>query len=234
MSPAPHHSLLAVCPGSDRAGPLLDALRIDGFSIEIVRLGAEACERRRLAAHSVLLADDEVSDMPLVQLLRSVRDVSPIPIVVMTTGFSEDDVVALLESGADQCMAKPVRPREFVARIRAAARRAPAPAASRPEALEIDGVRLDPSGFVLTVGGREVPITPKEFGLLNVLMANAGQTLPRRLIIDRVWAADAANPKTLDTHIRRLRAKIEADPSAPTRILTVRKVGYRYHRGQGG
>jgi two-component system, OmpR family, response regulator RegX3 len=234
MSPAPHLSLLAVCPGSDRAGPLLDALRVDGFSIEIVRLGAQACERRRLAVHSVLLADDEVSDISLVQLVQRVREVSPIPIVVTTAGFSENDVVALLESGADQCIAKPVRLREFVARIRAAARRAPEPAASRPEPLEIDDVRLDPSEFVLTVSGQEVPITPKEFALLHLLMVNAGQTLPRRLIIDRVWAADAANPKTLDTHIRRLRAKVEANPSAPKRILTVRKVGYRYHRGQGG
>jgi len=234
MSPAPHLSLLAVGPASDRLGPLLDALRADGFSIEIVMLGAQACERHRLAAHSVLLADEEVADMSLVQLVQRVRDVSPIPIVVTTASVSENDVVALLESGADQCITKPVRPREFVARIRAAARRAPEPPASRPEALEIEGVRLDPSGFVLTVSGEEVRITPKEFALLHLLMANAGQTLPRRLIIDRVWAAEAANPKTLDTHIRRLRAKIEADPSAPKRILTVRKVGYRYQRGQTG
>ena len=128
-------------------------------------------------------------------------------------------------------MAKPVRLRELVARIRAAGRRA-SPPQLEPAAIQIDDLRLDPSGHVVSVAGRDLKLTVKEFDLLHLLVANAGQTLTRRLIIDRVWDGDANQGKTLDTHIRRIRAKIENDPSHPTRILTARKVGYRYQVSQ--
>jgi two-component system response regulator RegX3 len=138
-------------------------------------------------------------------------------------------VVAALEAGADDVVTMPARARELVSRARAAIRRGPAPAPEET-AIEIDDVRLDPSGYVVTVGGDRVEMTRKEFELLRLLMANAGQTVPRRVLIERVWGWESTEGKTLDTHIRRIRAKIEAEPSRPTRIVTIRKVGYRYNR----
>ncbi len=99
--------------------------------------------------------------------------------------------------------------------------------------MEINDVRLDPIARVLTVRGSEVRLTNKEFDLLHLLMANAGQILPRQLIIDRVWGPGAPEGKTLDTHIRRLRTKVEDNPKVPKRIATIRKVGYRYQRPSG-
>jgi two-component system response regulator RegX3 len=96
--------------------------------------------------------------------------------------------------------------------------------------IEIGPVRLDPTGYVVTVDGDRVELTRKEFELLRLLMTNAGQTVPRRMLIERVWGWESTEGKTLDTHIRRIRAKIEADPSNPAWIVTVRKVGYRYNR----
>ena len=143
--------------------------------------------------------------------------------------MDEHQVVAAFESGADDVVTLPARDRELVARIRAAIRRGPEPAPEET-AIEIGDVRLDPSGYVVALGGERVEMTRKEFELLRLLMANAGQTVPRRTLIERVWGWESTEGKTLDTHIRRIRAKIEADPSAPARIVTVRKVGYRYNR----
>jgi two-component system response regulator RegX3 len=152
-----------------------------------------------------------------------------VPIIILTVSAEEDVVVAALEAGADDVVTIPVRARDLVARARAAVRRGPEPVAEET-AIEIDDVRLDPTGYVVTLDGERVDMTRKEFELLRLLMTNAGQTVPRRMLIERVWGWESTEGKTLDTHIRRIRAKIEADPSRPARIVTLRKVGYRYNR----
>jgi two-component system response regulator RegX3 len=209
---------------------MINALRGSGFDVEVVSAVAEIFAAGRIERHWAFVADDTLGgDATELAVVEEVRRRSGIPIIVVTTSTVEDNVVAFLEAGADQCITKPLRMREFVARVRAAVRRTSGPT-EEPVAIEIGGVRLDPVGYVVTVGGREVRLTNKEFDLLHLLMTNAGQTLTRRVIVDRVWGAAPPDTKTLDTHIRRLRAKIENDPSVPKRITTVRKVGYRYQR----
>jgi two-component system response regulator RegX3 len=207
--------------------PLRRALEDGGFQVEVVPDGPEALAVLR-PQHRLVLVDDIVKMTP-VELCRAVRARSEVPIILLTTSPEESVVVAALEAGADDVVTMPARARELVSRARAAIRRGPAPAPEET-AIEIDDVRLDPSGYVVTVGGDRVEMTRKEFELLRLLMANAGQTVPRRVLIERVWGWESTEGKTLDTHIRRIRAKIEAEPSRPTRIVTIRKVGYRYNR----
>lgn len=205
------------------------ALNQSGFLVDVVTVADGAPAPGRLRRYSVILADDTSAEIDVLALVRGTRQFSDIPIIVMTASTQEETIVALFESGADQCVTKPVRPRELVARVRAAVRRTSAPR-HEPGAIEIDEVLLDPARHLLSVCGRDVGLTKKEFALLHFLMANAGQTLTRRQIVDRIWGGERAEGTTLDTHIRRLRQKIEDDCSRPERILTVRKVGYRYRR----
>jgi len=222
-------SVLAVTEAPTELEPLVVALGESGLALEISRHRPGVLSPDALRRHGVVLLDDRLGDATPLQVVRSIRKHSDIAIVVVTASDTEDAVVDLIEAGADQCMPKPVRVRELVARIRAAARRASAPPAE-PAAIQIGDVRLDPSGRVVSVRGRSVELTVKEFDLLHLLVANAGQTLTRRLLIDRLWRGDASEGKTLDVFIRRIRTKIEDDPSHPTRIVTTRKVGYRYQR----
>lgn len=209
--------------------PIIEALQTSGFDVQLVNSGREALAPGRLLRHWLILVDDSPGDMGALELVREVRHRADIPIVAITASNTEERIVALLEAGADQCATKPIRNRELIARVRAAMRRSSGPQ-DEPTTIEIKEVRLDPVGRVVTLRGSEVQLTNKEFDLLHFLMANAGQILPRQMIVDRVWGAQAPEGKTLDTHIRRLRTKIEDDPKVPTRIATIRKVGYRYQR----
>jgi len=208
---------------------LIDALQISGIKVEVLESGRDVLGTGQLRRHWAVLADDTLGDTSVLTLVHEVRRRTDIPVVVITESNAEDDIVALLEAGADQCASKPIRNRELMARVRAAIRRTSGPKAE-PATIEINDVRLDPVGHVLTVRSSEVRLTKKEFDLLYLLMANAGQILPRQLLVDRVWGLERSGGKTLDTHIRRLRAKIEDNPKIPTRIATIRKVGYRYQR----
>jgi two-component system response regulator RegX3 len=217
--------------------PVSRVLEEDGFTVEVVADGPGALSAFR-PQHRLVIVDDTIpggtgafpgSHTPPVELCRALRARSEVPIIILTVSAEEDVVVAALDAGADDVVTIPVRARELVARARAAVRRGPEPAPEET-AIEIGEVRLDPSGYVLTLDGERVEMTRKEFELLRLLMTNAGQTVPRRMLIERVWGWESTEGKTLDTHIRRIRAKIEADPSRPARIVTVRKVGYRYNR----
>jgi two-component system response regulator RegX3 len=219
--------------------PVSRVLEEDGFTVEVVADGPGALSAFR-AQHRLVIVDDTIpgapgafpgSDTPPVELCRALRARSEVPIIILTVSAEEDVVVAALDAGADDVVTIPVRARELVARARAAVRRGPEPAPEETT-IEIGEVRLDPSGYVLTLDGERVEMTRKEFELLRLLMTNAGQTVPRRMLIERVWGWESTEGKTLDTHIRRIRAKIEADPSRPARIVTVRKVGYRYNRSK--
>ena len=220
-------AVLAVSDAPAILEPLVRAMRESGYAVEVVPDGATALAKFR-PHYLLVIVDDEVHMDP-VELCRALRARSEVPIIVITASDDEDLLVRALEAGADDVVVMPARTRELVARARAAMRRGPEP---EPEesAIEVGEVRLDPTGYVVTLEGQRVDMTRKEFELLRLLMTNAGQTVPRRVLIERVWGWDSTEGKTLDTHIRRIRAKIEADPSDPARIITVRKVGYRFNR----
>ncbi|MFT6761708.1 MAG: two-component system response regulator RegX3 [Candidatus Aldehydirespiratoraceae bacterium] len=167
-------------------------------------------------------------------MCRELRKKTQVPIIMVTAKSAEIDTVVGLEVGADDYVTKPYRLRELVARMRAALRRAPAAdgaAMMGAEGIEVNGVALDPDQHLVSVDGEELTLPLKEFELLHLLLANAGRVLPRETLIDRVWGHDyVGDTKTLDVHIKRLRGKIEADPSHPTRITTIRGLGYKYSK----
>src|SRR5437588_9243271 len=166
-----------------------------------------------------------------VDVCREIRNKSRVPIVMVTAKASEIDTVVGLEVGADDYVTKPYRLRELVARMRAVLRRAPREdqLQTSGEALEVGDVRLDPERHEVVVRGEEIALPLKEFELLELLLENAGRVLPRETLISRVWGADyVGDTKTLDVHVKRLRAKVEDDPTHPRRIVTIRGLGYKY------
>jgi len=218
----------------------VDALTIglarEGFTVESATDGAEALARFDEVDPDLVLLDVMLPKVSGIDVCRELRKKTRVPIIMVTAKGSEIDVVVGLEVGADDYVSKPYRLRELVARIRAALRRAPdgdqssadLPGADR---LDVNGVVLDPHQHMVSVDGEEITLPLKEFELLHLLLANAGRVLPRDTLIDRVWGHDyVGDTKTLDVHIKRLRSKIETDPPTPTRITTIRGLGYKYAR----
>jgi two-component system response regulator RegX3 len=172
-----------------------------------------------------------------IDVCRQLRKRTQVPIIMVTAKGAEIDTVVGLEVGADDYVTKPYRLRELVARMRAVLRRSElsgdtgASAAVTPGLVQVGEVSLDPEEHRVSVNGRELPMPLKEFELLHILLANAGRVLPRETLIDRVWGSDyVGDTKTLDVHVKRLRGKIETDPANPTRIVTIRGLGYKYER----
>jgi two-component system response regulator RegX3 len=176
-----------------------------------------------------------------IDVCREIRSRSQVPIIMVTARSAEVDTVVGLEVGADDYVTKPYRMRELVARMRAVLRRtshrqeeAKLPDGDGPgEAIVVGEVSIDPSSHVVMVRGDPVQLPLKEFELLHFLMENAGLVLSRHTLIDRVWGHDyVGDTKTLDVHIKRLRSKVEPEPSNPTRIVTIRGLGYKYERAK--
>jgi two-component system, OmpR family, response regulator RegX3 len=215
-----------------------DALRValerEGFRVEVASDGVEALERFESARPALVLLDVMLPRVSGVDVCREIRTRSQVPIIMVTARNAEIDAVVGLEIGADDYVTKPFRLRELVARVRAALRRGrtdEGPVAERGEVIEIGDVRLDAARHEVRVRGEGVPLPLKEFELLELLLANAGRVLTRDVLIDRVWGSNYyGDTKTLDVHVKRLRAKIEDDPAHPDRIVTVRGVGYRYEK----
>jgi Response regulators consisting of a CheY-like receiver domain and a winged-helix DNA-binding domain len=171
--------------------------------------------------------------LPGTEVCRQLRARSSVPVIMVTAKDSEIDKVVGLEIGADDYVTKPYSSRELVARIRAVLRRrgeeAGSAAAGIPGALEAGPVRMDVDRHVVTVAGVKVDLPLKEFDLLEMLLRNAGRVLTRMQLMDRVWGADyVGDTKTLDVHVKRLRAKVEPDPGAPRHLVTVRGLGYKF------
>ena len=211
-------------------------LRREGFALDIARDGREALERFKACEPDLVLLDVMLPRLSGLDVCREIRSFSNVPIVMVSAKGEEIDTVVGLEVGADDYVPKPYRFRELVARMRAALRRAQLQAAQsglaevdpgRP--LEIGDVSIDSQGHEVWVRGEMVRLPLKEFDLLRALMAKAGRVVRRDDLIDEVWGADyVGDTKTLDAHIRRLRRKIEVEPSSPQHIVTVRGVGYKY------
>ena len=216
----------------------VDALTIgltrEGFRVEFATDGAEALDRFDAVDPDLVLLDVMLPKISGIDVCRQLRKRTQVPIIMVTAKGAEIDTVVGLEVGADDYVTKPYRLRELVARMRAVLRRAPEKHGSAlldSNRLEVGGVSLDPGQHLVEVDGQPLSLPLKEFELLHLLLANAGQVLPRETLIDRVWGHDyVGDTKTLDVHIKRLRGKIEDDPSAPERITTIRGLGYKYSR----
>ncbi len=205
-------------------------LKREGFRVRVARDGVQALELFDLVQPDLVLLDVMLPLISGVDVCREIRTRSRVPIIMVTAKTSEIDTVVGLEVGADDYVSKPYRLRELVARMRAALRRAPpVPVPSNHGVLEVGDVCLDPERHEVFVRGQPVNLPLKEFELLEILLENAGRVLTRDVLIDRVWGADyVGDTKTLDVHIKRLRAKVEVDPSKPTSIITIRGLGYKF------
>jgi two-component system response regulator RegX3 len=204
-------------------------LRKEGFEVAVAASGPDALESFDRAGADLVLLDLMLPGLPGTEVCRELRTKSNVPVIMLTAKDSEVDKVVGLELGADDYVTKPFSSRELVARIRAVLRRRGDVEDLAPPTLEAGPVRMDVERHVVTVSGREVPLPLKEFELLEVLLRNAGRVLTRMQLIDRVWGADyVGDTKTLDVHIKRLRAKIEPAPSTPRFIVTVRGLGYKF------
>jgi two-component system response regulator RegX3 len=163
------------------------------------------------------------------EVCRNLRQRSSVPIIMVTAKDGEVDKVVGLELGADDYVTKPFSSRELVARIRAVLRRGGEPEELSPSVVEAGPVRIDVERHIVSVRGENVPMPLKEFDLLEFLVRNAGRVLTRGQLIDRVWGSDyVGDTKTLDVHVKRVRAKIEEDPGNPVSLLTVRGLGYKF------
>ncbi|AUG78063.1 response regulator transcription factor [Kitasatospora sp. NPDC002227] len=209
-------------------------LRKEGFEVAIAATGPDALEQFERNGADLVLLDLMLPGLPGTEVCRQLRVRSNVPVIMVTAKDSEIDKVVGLEIGADDYVTKPYSTRELVARIRAVLRRrgedgGGAGDGGGPGALEAGPVRMDVDRHVVTVDGAKVDLPLKEFDLLEMLLRNAGRVLTRMQLIDRVWGADyVGDTKTLDVHVKRLRAKIEPDPGAPRYLVTVRGLGYKF------
>jgi len=206
-------------------------LRREGFVVEVARTGAEALTRFDEVGPDLILLDVMLPGVSGIDVCREIRSRSSVPIIMVTAKSSEIDTVVGLEVGADDYVTKPYRLRELVARVRAVLRRRSgwAEQAPRDDEVTVGDVSINVDSREVHLAGTLVPLPLKEYELLLLLMENAGRVLTRGTIIDRVWGYDyVGDTKTLDVHVKRLRAKLENDPAAPVRLLTVRGVGYKY------
>jgi two-component system response regulator RegX3 len=205
-------------------------LRKEGFEVSVAPTGTSALTEFDRTGADIVLLDLMLPEMSGTEVCRQLRSRSHVPIIMVTARDSEIDKVVGLEIGADDYVTKPYSPRELVARIRAVLRRQAGDTTElTPPTLAAGPVRMDVERHVVTVSGDPVPWPLKEFELLEMLLRNAGRVLTRGQLIDRVWGADyVGDTKTLDVHVKRLRSKIEPEPSTPRYIVTVRGLGYKF------
>jgi len=202
-------------------------LRKEGFEVAIANNGNDALTEFDRSGADIVLLDLMLPGIPGTEVCRQIRAVSSVPVIMVSAKDDEVDKVVGLELGADDYVTKPYSPRELVARIRAVLRRGTEPDLS-PATLEAGPVRMDVERHVVTVDGQEQRLPLKEFELLEMFLRNPGRVLTRGQLIDRVWGSDyVGDTKTLDVHVKRLRAKLEPDPAEPKYLVTVRGLGYK-------
>jgi two-component system response regulator RegX3 len=212
----------------------IDALTIglgrEGFEVAIARDGQQALALFANNTFDVVLLDLMLPKMSGLDVCRSMRATSNVPIIIVSAKGEEVDMVLMLEIGADDYVTKPYRLRELVARIRAVLRRRERnDHVEADEEITVGNIRMDIDARRCFVNGEEIKLRKKEFALLRLLLENPGRVLTREVLIDRVWGSDyVGDTKTLDVHIKRLRTLIEDEPKNPAHITTVRGVGYRY------
>ncbi len=227
------HTVLVVEDEESFVDALLVGLKKEGFRVEVARDGLEALEMFDRIQPDIILLDVMLPKVSGIDVCRQLRKKSQVPIIMVTAKAAEIDTVVGLEVGADDYITKPYRLRELVARMRAVLRRARLDHAGEltEGALQVGDIALDPEQHEVVIRGEKTALPLKEFELLHLLLANAGRVLPRETLIDRIWGNDyVGDTKTLDVHIKRLRAKIESDPANPAKIITIRGLGYKFER----
>ena len=200
-------------------------LQGEGFDTVVVGDGPQAVEAAREEDPDLILLDLMLPGMSGIDVCRAVREFSSVPVVMLTAKTDTVDVVLGLETGADDYIPKPFKPKELVARVRARLRRAPEEV---PEAVEIADLTIDFGGHQVTRGGETISLTPIEFELLATLASRPRQVFSREELLERVWGyRKSSDTRLVNVHIQRLRSKVESDPDNPTIILIVRGVGYK-------
>ncbi len=202
----------------------------EGFDVSIAENGRTALELFKSQTFDLILLDLMIPEVSGIEVCRSIRTTSAVPIIMLTAKDSEIDKVVGLELGADDYVTKPYSSRELVARIKAVLRRGVSDDGNSEAGIHsVANIRMDIERHQVTVNGALVPLPLKEFELLEFLMRNAGRVMTRAQLIDRVWGGDYyGDTKTLDVHIKRLRSKIEVDPANPLLIQTIRGLGYKF------
>ncbi len=209
--------------------PLEYLLRREGYETQVVADGRSAIVHFDRAGADLVLLDLMLPGLPGTEVCRELRTRSTVPIIMLTAKDTEVDIVVGLELGADDYVTKPYSSRELLARIRAVLRRRIDLLGDDEQVLESGPVRMDVERHAVSVDGQEISMPLKEFELLELLLRNTGRVLTRGQLIDRVWGADYfGDTKTLDVHVKRIRSKIEKDPSQPVMLVTVRGLGYRF------
>ena len=209
--------------------PLSYMLQKEGYDVAVAETGPDALTEFDRNGADLVLLDLMLPGLSGVDVCRSLRAKSTVPVIMLTAKDSEVDKVVGLEIGADDYVTKPYSGRELLARIKAVLRRQAEPEELVPATVESGPVRMDVERHTVSVNGDTVSLPLKEFELLEMLLRNAGRVLTRGQLIDRVWGSDyVGDTKTLDVHVKRLRAKIEPDPGQPQHIVTVRGLGYKF------
>lgn len=211
-------------------------LEREGFQVSVAYDGHEALQRARSDRPDLIVLDLMLPYVDGLEVCRTLRRESTVPILVLTAKDGELDRVLGLETGADDYVTKPFSPRELVARVRAILRRTrPEPGATAAPQLVAGDLVLDPNTREVFLAGRPVDLTTKEFDLLRLLMAHPNRVFTRDALLEHVWGYDYfGSTRTVDMHISRLRDKIEDDPASPTYIVTVRGVGYKFKAPEPG
>ena len=231
-------SVLVVEDEASFAEALSIGLQREGFRVRFAVDGVAALEAFSEEMPDIILLDIMLPKLSGLDVCREIRTTSNVPIIMVSAKGEELDAVVGLEMGADDYVVKPYRLRELVARMRSVMRRKSSAVAEASteedlgsDRIEVGDVVVDPESHEVSVRGEKVSLPLKEFELLQLLSENAGRVLTREVLINRVWGHDyVGDTKTLDVHIKRIRAKIENDPSTPTRIVTIRGLGYKYEK----
>lgn len=211
--------------------PLEFLLKREGYDVTVAEDGPTALSEFDRLGADVILLDLMLPGISGTEVCKEIRTRSSVPIIMLTAKDSEVDIVVGLELGADDYVTKPYSTRELLARIRAVMRRRiETEEAENESILEAGLVRMDVDRHTVAVSGGEIAMPLKEFELLELLLRNSGRVLTRGQLIDRVWGSDYfGDTKTLDVHIKRIRSRIETNPSEPSMLVTVRGLGYRFN-----
>jgi two-component system, OmpR family, response regulator RegX3 len=214
--------------------PLADSIRYslerEGYTVSVAVDGRRAIEQFRATEPDLVILDLMLPEMSGLDVVRSIRQDSTVPIIIVTAKDSEADKVTGLELGADDYVTKPFSVRELVSRVRAHLRRSHMTTAPQAEEVLAGGpIQMDIARHEVRVEGETVMLPPKEFQLLELLLRRQGRLLTRDYLIEEVWGRDyVGDTKTLDVHVKRIRRKIEVDPHEPAHLVTVRGLGYKF------